>query len=436
MRPPHARTLHRALPSRPRLRGGIAVMAALVLPLLAGFAALAVDVGRMLVFRTELHSAMDACALAASAQLTGVNDPGLYDVARAHALALTDPTRSGAAARDALTVNRYRFQSDTLEPGRLRVEFSSAASGQPWVEATGANTGGLAPTAARYARCSYADSGNRFFLLPLLGAIVPGLPQQVSVSAFAAATLAPAQTVCAIPIAVCTTPGSSAANQYGRTVGERLVAVNNPGSGYGSGRFGWLDFTPPAGGASELRDLLNGSGACSVSRDTRVGQPGVVASLESAWNARFGVYASSMDPSMARPDFTGHAYPTGSGHHADFVARSAARSAFQGDTSNNTTVLTATQHAELGQKRRVAVAAMVDCSAWDTSGSAQLPILDFACVLMLAPVRDGGSAAQWSQVGATMDVEYLGLAGNPGTPCASSGLAGGSFGPRVPTLVQ
>ena len=173
-----------------------------------------------------------------------------------------------------------------------------------------------------------------------------------------------------------------------------------------------------------------------MSRDTRVGQPGVVASLESAWNARFGVYASSMDPSMARPDFTGHAYPTGSGHHADFVARSAARSAFQGDTSNNTTVLTATQHAELGQKRRVAVAAMVDCSAWDTSGSAQLPILDFACVLMLAPVRDGGSAAQWSQVGATMDVEYLGLAGNPGTPCASSGLAGGSFGPRVPTLVQ
>jgi hypothetical protein len=82
------------------------------------------------------------------------------------------------------------------------------------------------------------------------------------------------------------------------------------------------------------------------------------------------------------------------------------------------------------------VAAIVDCAAWAVSGSAQPPILDFACVLMLAPVRNGGSVAQWSQVAATMDVEFLGLARAAGTPCASSGLAGGSFGPPVPTLVQ
>ena len=37
---------------RRRVRGGIAILAALVLPLLAGFAALAVDIGRVVVYRT------------------------------------------------------------------------------------------------------------------------------------------------------------------------------------------------------------------------------------------------------------------------------------------------------------------------------------------------------------------------------------------------
>jgi hypothetical protein len=421
---------------RRRPRGGIAILAVLVLPLLAGFAALAVDIGRIVVFRTELQSAMDACALAASAQLTGVNDAGILDVARAHALVLTDPTRAGAAAREPVSVNRMRFQRDTLSPARLRVAFSSAASGAPWVEASALSTGGLSPTAARFARCSYADEGNTLFLLPLLGTIVPGLPRELVASASATATLTPGQSVCAIPVAVCTTGAGGAANNYGRTVGERLTAVNSPGSSYGSGRFGWLDFTPPAGGTSELRNLLNGSGACAVSSGSQVGQPGVVSSLESAWNARFGVYASGMDPTDAKPDFTGYAYPTGSSNYADFVARSAARTPFQGLVANNTTTLSSAQHASLGQRRRVAVAAIVDCAAWAVSGSAQPPILDFACVLMLAPVRNGGSVAQWSQVAATMDVEFLGLARAAGTPCASSGLAGGSFGPPVPTLVQ
>lgn len=426
----------RRLAAPRQLRGGIAIMAALVLPLLGGFAALAVDIGRIVVYRTELQSAMDACALAASAQLTGVNDAGIFDVARAHALALSDPTRVGAAARESITVNRMRFQGDTLEGARIRVAFSSAANGQPWVEASASSTGGLSPTAARFARCSYADAGNDLFLLPLLGTVVPGLPRQLSVSATATATLAPGQSVCAIPVAVCTVGAGTPANHYGHSVGKRLTAVNNPGSGYGSGNFGWLDFDPPAGGASELRGLLNGAGACAVSADSRVGQPGVISTLESAWNARFGVYASSMDPTSAKPDFSGYAYPTGEGHFADFVSRSAARAPFQGEVANNNAKLTSTQHANLGQRRRVAVAAIVDCSVWNTSASAQPTILDFACVLMLAPVRNGGSAVQWSDVSATMDVEYLGLARTAGTPCASSGLAGGSFGPPVPTLVQ
>lgn len=50
-------------------RGGIAVLAALSAPVLAGFAALAVDAGHAYMVRTELQSAADAAALAASMRL-------------------------------------------------------------------------------------------------------------------------------------------------------------------------------------------------------------------------------------------------------------------------------------------------------------------------------------------------------------------------------
>lgn len=417
-------------------RGGIAVMAALLLPLLVGLGALSIDLGRMIVYRTELQNAMDACALAAVAPLTGANDPNVFDVGRAHALALADPARAGVGARSLVSVNRLHFQRDTLDLRDTRVEFSSAATGQPWVEASSTQTGGLSPQAARYARCSHRDTAQPFFFAPVLQLLAPNTPTALAVSAMATATLARAQSACAIPVAVCMRAGGTAANLYGRSIGERMVAVNNPSSGYGSGNFGWLDFTPPAGGASELRGLVNGSGSCSVQIGQTVGQPGVISSLESAWNSRFGIYASGMDPQSAPPDFTGYAYPSGSNNYADFVSRTRARAAFQGNVGGGNSKLTSAQHAALGQQRRVATAAIVDCSVWSGSGSAQPPVLDFACVLLLAPVRNGGSATSWTQAGATMDLEFLGLTRNPGTPCATGGLAGGAYGPPVPTLVQ
>lgn len=417
-------------------RGGIAVMAALLLPLLVGLGALTIDIGRMIVYRTELQNAMDACALAAVAPLTGANDPNVFDVGRAHGLALADPSRAGVGARSLLSVNRLHFQRDTLDLRDTRVEFSSAASGQPWVEASATATGGLSPLLARYARCSHRDSAQPFFFAPALRLLAPNTPTALAVSATATATLARAQSACAIPVAVCTRTGGTAANLYGRSIGERMVAVNNPSGGYGGSSFGWLDFTPPSGGASELRGLVNGSGSCSVQIGQAVGQPGVISSLETAWNSRFGIYTGGAQPQSAPPDFTGWAYPSGSNHYADFVARTSARAAFQGNVGGGNVRLTSAQHALLGQQRRVATAAIVDCSVWAGGGSAQPPVLDFACVLLLAPVRNGGSAASWSQVSATMDLEFLGLTRNPGTPCATGGLAGGAYGPPVPTLVQ
>lgn len=54
-----------------------------------------------------------------------------------------------------------------------------------------------------------------------------------------------------------------------------------------------------------------------------------------------------------------------------------------------------------------------------------MPILGYACVLMLNPIKGPNDVV----------LEYLGEPNTPGTPCASYGLAGGS-GPLVPVLVQ
>lgn len=411
-------------------------MTALMLPLLFGFAALSVDVGRMFIVKTEVQNAMDACALAASIPLTRVNNPAIFDQARAFGLAVLDPSRAGVAARPPISVNRLHFQRDTFNLANVAVEFSTALSGAPWVAATSASFAGITPTTARFVRCTYQDTNNALFLAPLLRVFSPGAPNVMTVSANAAASLAPSQSACAFPIAVCAAPGSTAATNYGKTVGQRLTAVLSPGAGYGTGNYGWVDFTPPAGGASELRSLITGSGSCALSVGTTVGSPGVVSTLETAWNTRFGLYRGGFNTGTAPPDFTGWSYPSGSNNFANYVSHLSTRDAFQGNVPGSITTTSSSTHATVGQQRRIAVATVVNCSVWTTSPSANPPILDFACILLLAPVRDGGPPAGYTQVSSTLDIEYLGLASAAGTPCASSGLSGGTFGPLVPNLVQ
>lgn len=436
MRPGVCRVTRVRSVSRHAVKGAIALMTALLLPILAGFAALAVDVGRMYVYKTEVQNAMDACALAASQSLNGSSDPTIFDTARAHGLAVNDPSKVGLAARDPTTVNTLHFQRDNFVLASIGVEFSAALAGQPWVAATSASYAGITPQTAKFVRCTYVDAGNALFFAPLLSALVPGVANTMSVAATAAASLRPAQSACAFPIAVCKLAGGTAANNYGRTVGERMTAKNAPGGAYGTGNYGWLDFTPPAGGQAELAGLINGAGSCSIAAGAVVGQAGTITSLESNWNARFGVYHSSMSAATAPPDFTGYGFVTGSNNYANYVTHSSGRDAYQNGVGGPNSKLTQAQHGSLGQRRRIATAAIVDCSVW-ASGGSNPSVIDFACILLLAPVKNGGSNAQWDpEFATTMDIEFLGLTGAVGTPCATAGLSGGSFGPPVPTLVQ
>ena len=57
-----------------KVRGAILVMAALILILLIGVAAFALDLGRLFVLHTEMQNAVDSAVLSAAAELDGETD--------------------------------------------------------------------------------------------------------------------------------------------------------------------------------------------------------------------------------------------------------------------------------------------------------------------------------------------------------------------------
>lgn len=420
---------------RKRQRGASAILLALCLPVMLGLVALGWDLSRAYALKAEHQNAMDACALAASSALTGANDPAVFDVARAYALVLVDPQAQGAAARPAASINRVFLQSEVPTAASIEVAFSSQIDG-PFVAATSTQTLGLSPAQARFVRCKRSDTGRALWLMPVLQALGIPAASSISVTAEAVAALSGAQEVCAMPLAVCAAPGSTQAQGWGLVSGRRLSSVDNPSAGYGSGNFGWADFTPPNGGASELAALLQGQGACGVQRGQSVGQPGQASSVGSAWNTRFGLYANANDARQSPPDYTGWGYATGNNNLSDYLMRRAARASFQGQVGGSVVALTSAQHAQWGAQRRLITVPIVNCAVWNGGkGSAMASVLDLACVLMLAPVKTG-SRPSGAGVSNSFDVEYLGRAGDPGAPCATNGAVGGNTGPLVPGLVQ
>lgn len=426
--PPRAR-------SRARQRGASAILLALCLPLMLGLVALGLDLSRAYTLKAELQNAMDACALAASSALTGANDPMVFDMARAYAQVLVDPQAQGAAARPAASVNRVFLQSEVPSAASIEVAFSAQLDG-PFVPATANQTMGLSPAQARFVRCRRADPPRALWLMPVLQALGVDTAHSVSVTAQAVAALSGAQQVCAMPLAVCAAPGATRAQGWGLATGHRLTSVDNPSGGYGSGNFGWADFSPPNGGASELAALLEGQGACGVQLGQSIGQPGQVSSVGRAWNTRFGLYANSSDARLSPPDYTGWGYASGQDHLSDYLQRRAARDPFQGQVGGTVVALSSAQHAQWGAQRRLVTVPIVNCTVWNRGqGSAMATVLDLGCVLMLAPVKTG-SRPTGAGVSGSFDVEYLGRAGDAGAPCATNGAVGGDTGPLVPGLVQ
>lgn len=395
-------------------RGAVAVTVAFVLLVLMAFLGVVVDLGAMYVTKSELQNAADSCALAAAQELDGNTDALL----RAENAGITAGARNGAYFQRTVvpvTAEDIKF-STTLSPNS---NYLTRAAG--------------APGDSKYAMCTLTLPDVSMALMWIFGFG----PQDIA--AQAVATIAPAQTSCAIPMGMCRQgPGPD----YGFVPGQWYNGRFDAGGG-STGSFNWIDFTPPAGGQSELAALLTGPGVCNTSVGTPVGQTGVLGNAAArAWNSRFGLYQNGEgNPQLdtAPPDYTGYSYtakswPAQSNALGDFLnpRRNPNNDSYQGNAatglkiSSAYNISTPAQHAAYGvATRRLVIAPVVDCAGW--SSSQTVPIEGYACVLMLHPI---GSPSD------TVYIEYVGSASDPSSPCTTSGLAGGTIGPLIPVLVQ
>lgn len=407
-----------------RQRGAVAIVVGLSIAVLIGFAGLALDLGRLYVAKTELQNSSDACALAAARELTGTSSNQL--------------TIAEAAGMTTGRANFVMFQHEAVTYAEnSSVTFSQTLNG---TYLTKDMYGAAEALAMKYARCTVSRSRIATWFMQVMN-ILPGIANgEQSVSATAVGSVAPAQTNCALPVAVC------GADIAGKPPGTWLESVLGPPGGELTGNFKWVDFTPPAGGASELGGILKSTGVCNLpSVGAEVGQPGAVTSLADEWNSRFGIYKGSTRPTEAVPDFTGYAYtdaatswPSKFNAYSDFRTRRSSYAEYQGDSLTGLNVQGTVQAsgylAAHGADRRLAVVPVVDCPSFVSGSTA--PVQSFACILMLHPLNNSGGGSGTGA--ARMYLEYLGASNAPGSPCATLGAPGGasSAGPLVPVLVQ
>lgn len=397
---------------RRQQHGAIIVTAALALLLLLGFMGIALDFGRLFIVRTELQTALDSCALAAARELNKQPD------------AISRAVSAGAAAGNLNGVN--------LQSANWSGQGQITAADISFRDASYLST--TSATAAVYSQCTHTQSNIGIWLLKALGAFSgdsTSFPATANVGAYAVATRASAQSACPIPVALqAKTPGATKPD-YGYTAGDWLTLLAKSSGG---STFGWANLDG-SNSASETANELNGF--CGSKLGDTLGTPGVQASIVEIWNYRFGIYKNSSGPSVGRPDYTGYIYNTStwtagrsayngsSGSTPNFLAQ---RLAFTPCGNNPSqcgqqgggfsSVATSAQLKTYGADRRIVTVPIVNTSR---------KVVDFACMLMLEPM-----AIPVDDV----HLEYLGNASATGSPCTTSGLAGGSAGPLVPVLVR
>lgn len=422
----------KTITTRPQQRGAVAIITALSLVALVGFAGLALDLGRLYVNKTELQNAADACALAAATKLTC--DPAVTGTCPASLLQTAEAAGIFVGQR-----NKKDFQGDAVAIASADVRFSTALAPNSNYQSRLA-----ADPNSKFAMCITRATGVAPWFIGVLG-----IGEQ-AVSAYAVATLAPGKTFCgSLPIGICKKPGM-ALPDFGYTVGEWIGSTFNSGANSDEnleGNFRWVDFSISAGGNSEIRDQLAGSAAvCGLRVGDDIRQPGTQQGAKSAFNTRFGIYpngANAYTPQTAPPDPTGYAYPNkapgspvfdvGISAYEDYVDRRASNAPFSGNEYAPTGAagnipgqpLNSAEHATYGADRRLAGVPMIDCDAGN-----QVPILGMACVLMLNPMSNGATG--------TIYLEYRGAGNADDSPCQTGGSPGSSTatGPNVPTLVQ
>lgn len=389
-------------------QGALTIFTVLAIFILIGSVGLAIDTGRAYTMHDELQSAVDSCALSAAMELNGAADA---------------PGRASLAGRFLAGKNYADFQSGAVIIPDSGVTFSSTLRGN-FVSAssiTGVN--------ARYVRCTARLTGVSAHLMSVLGVL------QFDLVASATAAVAPSQSVCSLPMALCQGRSTASDNIFGYAPGQKAVLGATSSGGF----FTWADLlkTTPTPGLYPYYQAFVSHGICGV--QTAAGRcigihTGLVTSLDDGWNSRFGIYKPGgvgLSPSTAIPDITGFGYRGGTtpmgGWIADYqTIRAPAR------TPNQFNIPGYPASANINRVygstyRRLSVMPIVQCSS-SACGNGSKPIVGWACVLLLAVKRADENA----------EIEFIARADDARSPCRAAGVAGGddSIGPLVPVIVK
>lgn len=218
-----------------RDRGGAsAVYFALMTPLLLGTGVLAVDVGRLVVLRSQMQNAADAAAISAANQLDG--EDGARD-------------RATAIAKNALK-NQSALADDGQDLAVATVTFYSAV--EPSLKAATDDIEAL------YVRVELSPRTANTFLDSMLN-LASSSTAKSEVSLNARATATPAHIVCeAPPLMVCDPAEASASLSLKSiaNIGRQMVIKETGGGSFAPGNYGLL--CPASGncGASNIGDAL------------------------------------------------------------------------------------------------------------------------------------------------------------------------------------
>ncbi|GAB3466485.1 pilus assembly protein TadG-related protein [Massilia terrae] len=422
-------------PQPRRQHGAVIVLVCILLFFLLGFVAIAFDFGRLFIVKTELQTAMDACALAAAQELD--QQP-------------TALARARDAGATAANLNRVNLQSLNWDgQGQVTAADISFRDAAYALTTAAAN--------ARYAQCQHTQAGVRMWLLHAMGAFTGNRaanPTSRMVLAGAVATRGSAQSTCPIPVALKSRAGGSRANNFGFQIGEWVTIFDKGGAS--AGEMGWYNLDGSKSAQETFNELSEG-GRCGTRLGDTLGTPGAQTSIDRPWNYRFGIYKNVDVPSVNHPDQTGYAYTSANwknpapqnafagtaaaGSHATAQNYITKRAAWASLADTGTSIKTGSQiafgdssklngfqklatpgaageHRKYGYGRRLAVVPVINDAA---------RVIDFVCMFMLAPLTGPNDPSQ---------LEYRGLAGAPDSPCAQGGMPGGAAGPLVPVLVR
>lgn len=258
--------------------GTVLIYVALLMPVIIGMSALAIDAGRLNNLHTSLQNAADALALAGAAEL----DRRPTAITRAN------------AAIDNLTANRDKFA--TTAPATVAIESRRYLKSLPPSDATAIGSGNVAANAAeaRFVEVTVAPKSFRnLFPVSLFGQSNTTTTKARAVAGFDAALCK------TVPMFICNPFEGSGTSIFDavKDPAERrrqikLQLGNGGESQLFPGNYGWLDSPTIGNGAGALRDALamTQPPACFLQNGLSQ-RTGNVENANDAINVRFDLWA-------------------------------------------------------------------------------------------------------------------------------------------------